>query len=364
MKRFSGLYEQIYDFENIHSAYLEARKNKRYRDEVLRFTANLEENLIQIQNELIWKTYRSGRYREFYVHEPKKRLIMALPFKDRVVQWAIYRVLNPLLEQRYITDSYACRNGYGAQRAVRHLQYWLRKEGRAHEKTYVLKLDISKYFYRVDHLVLMQILRRMISDDDLLVLLETIIRCEHTKFGVQLGDHQYEQERMQGLGMPIGNLTSQMFANLYLNELDHFVKEDLHVRRYMRYMDDSLILYHDKSYLWQLKSEIDSFLTDYLHLTLNNKTTVRNVNQGIDWLGYRVWSTHIKLRKASARKMRKRLRYLRRAYGRQEVTITDVNNSVQSYLGLLKHCDSYRLRKKMAEDLKPILRVPVEVPFS
>lgn len=349
MKRFTGLYEQIYDFENIHQAYLEARKNKRYRDEVLRFTANLEENLIQIQNELIWKTYKSGRYREFYIHEPKKRLIMALPFKDRVVQWAIYRILNPLLEQRYISDSYACMNGFGAQRAVRHLQYWLRKECRSHEKVYVLKLDISKYFYRVDHNVLVQILHRIIGDKDLLQLLETVIRCEHTNFGVQLGDHQYEHERMTGLGMPIGNLTSQMFANLYLNELDHFVKEDLQVRRYMRYMDDSLILHHDKAYLWQLKQEIEAFLTDYLHLVLNNKTTVRGINQGIDWLGYRVWSTHIKLRKKSAMKMRKRIKYLTRAYRHGDVDAAAVNNSVQSYLGLLQHCNSFRLQTKVLE---------------
>ncbi|SFR16799.1 reverse transcriptase/maturase family protein [Desulfoscipio geothermicus] len=351
MKKLKGLYEQIYDFENLHEAYREARKNKRYRDEVLKFSANLEENLIQIQNELIWKTYSVSRYREFFVYEPKKRLIMALPFKDRVVQWAIYRVLNPLIERRYIYDSYACRVGYGSHRAVNRLQCWLRKLERKHDRVYILKLDISKYFYRVDHDVLMKILRRLIGDEDLLWLLEVIVRCEHTNFGLVLGDHVFDGERVGGVGMPIGNLTSQMFANLYLNELDQFVKHTLREKHYMRYMDDALVLHPDKKHLWQVKQEIQRFVEDELHLVLNNKTTVRTINQGVDWVGYRVWSTHCKLRKSTAYKMKKRLKYLQKAYARGEVNFEDVDASVQSYIGALKHCNSYKLREKLFNSL-------------
>lgn len=349
MKKLRGLYPQIYDFENLYQAYREARKCKRYRDEVLTFSANLEENLIEIQNELIWKTYKVGRYREFFVYDPKKRLIMALPFRDRVVQWAIYRVLNPLFERRYILDSYACRVGFGAHRAVDRLQYWLRGLERKHARVYVLKLDVSKYFYRVDHDVLMAILRRLIDDQDLLWLLETIIRCEHTKFGLALGDHGFSGERIAGVGMPIGNLTSQMFANLYLNELDQFVKHDLHVRYYMRYMDDALVLHWEKPYLWWVKQEVQRFLDERLHLALNSKTTIRAVGQGIEWVGYRVWSTHRKLRKSTAEKMKRRLKCLQRAYARGEVGFDEVNASVQSYLGMLKHCNSYNLRRKLVE---------------
>lgn len=351
MKKLKNLYQQVYDFENLYQAYREARKNKRYRDEVLTFSANLEENLIEIQNELIWKTYWVGRYREFYVWEPKQRLIMALPFKDRVVQWAVYQVLNPLLDRRYIQDSYACRVGYGAHRAVDRLQYWLRGLERKHARVYVLKLDISKYFYRVDHDVLMAILRRLIDDQDLLRLLETIIRCGHTKFGLALGDHGFTGERIAGIGMPIGNLTSQMFANLYLNELDQFVKQDLKIGYFMRYMDDSLVLHWDKHYLWQVKQEIQRFVSERLHLALNGKTTVRTADQGVDFCGYRVWPTHRKLRKKTALKMKRRLKYLQRAYSRGEVGFDEMNASVQSYLGLLKHCDSYNLRRKLFDTL-------------
>ncbi|MEW6540553.1 MAG: reverse transcriptase/maturase family protein [Bacillota bacterium] len=314
---------------------------------MLEFTRNLEESLISIQNELIWRTYRVGQYREFFVYEPKKRLIMALPFRDRVVQWAIYRVLNPVFDRRYIADSFACRAGYGTHRAVDRLQHWLRYLDRRPGRIYVLKLDISKYFYRVDHDTLLKILGRIIKDRDLMWLLESIIRAENTKFGLVLGDHSFQRERVAECGMPIGNLSSQMFANLYLNELDQHAKHVLKARHYIRYMDDVIILHPDKRRLWRLKEEISAFLQDQLRLTLNNKTTVRSADQGVDFCGYRTWPTHRRLRKTTAKKMRRRLRFLSRAYARGEVGLETSNASVQSYVGLLMHCNSYRLRESV-----------------
>lgn len=360
MHKIRGLYEQIYDFENLHQAYLKARKGKRYRIEVMKFTNRLEENLIQIQNELMWKTYRVGKYREFFVHEPKKRLIMALPFRDRVVQWAIYRVLNPYLEKGFIQDSFACRVGFGTHKAVDRLQYWLQYMNRRHDRFYALKMDISKYFYRIDHDVLMDILCRRIGDNDLLWLLETIVRCEHTKFGIPLSDHEFEGERVSGLGMPIGNLTSQMFANLYLNELDQYAKQTMRVKRYLRYMDDVLILHEDKRYLWDLKEQLDKFITHRLHLRLNNKTMVRTVSQGVEFVGYRVWPTHRKLRKKTAKKMSRRMRYLIRACQRGEASYDVVKTSLQSYIGMLQHANCYNLRTKMLSQVA--LGKPTEDP--
>lgn len=350
--KMRGLYAEIYSYENLYQAYLEARKGKRFRPEVLGFTNNLEANLIEIQNELIWRTYQIGPYREFYVHEPKLRLIMALPFRDRVVQWAIYRVLNPRLDKRYISDSYACRPGYGVHRAVKRLQYWMRYMSRRHQRVYVLKMDVSKYFYRIDHDILMDIFARLIDDDDLLWLLDMIYRNEDPLFGLPQGVSDYSScNRTAGCGMPVGNLTSQMAANLYLNEVDQFIKHDLRVRRYMRYMDDMAILHHDKQYLWEIKREVEGFLANRLHLDLNSKTTVRSVSQGVEWLGYRVWPTHIKLRKSTAQKMRKRLRYLQNACSRGEATPADLNTTWQSYRGMLKHCNSYRLQRKLEAEI-------------
>ena len=345
MKRLNNLYKDICSFEGLYRAYLEARRGKRQRNEVLEFTTSLEENIIQLQNELLWKEYKVSPYRQFYVHEPKKRLIMALPFRDRVVQWSIYRILNPYFDRRFIKDSYACRVGYGSHKSIKRLQYWLRQMDRQNKRIYVLKLDIAKYFYRVDHDILMGILKRQIKDKDLLWLLETIIRCEHTNFGLNLENKGFTGRMIKHVGMPIGNLTSQMFANLYLNELDQFVKHELRARHYLRYMDDSMIVHHDKSFLWHAKSEIERFLDENLNLELNGKTTIRTANQGVEWVGYRVWPTHIKIRKSTARRMKARLKQLKKLWKTGKVTFEEVDASVQSYMGLLKHCNSYRLRK-------------------
>jgi retron-type reverse transcriptase len=347
MKRISNLYSKIYDFENLYEAYLEARKGKRYRHDVMRFTANLEENLIQIQNELIYKTYKVGRYNEFFVYDPKKRLIMSLPFKDRVVQWAIYRQLNPLLDKRYISTSYGCRNGGGSHRAVAKLKQYIRAQpGTA----YILKMDISKYFYRINHDVLMGILGRIIKDEDLLWLLETIIRSDHN-FGIEVDDWNYTGERLSNVGMPIGNLSSQMFANLYLNGADHFAKEVLGCRHYIRYMDDVVIVDTDKQRLWEVLHAMDDYFTNKLDLKLNNKTSIRTETQGVDFCGYRVWRTHIRLRKKSAIKMKHRIKHLRKEFARGEIKADRFRNSLMSYLGMMQHCDSHALKAKLFENM-------------
>lgn len=349
MKRIGNIYPKIYDFENLYCAYLEARKCKRYRQEVMTFTANLEENLIEIQNELIWRTYRVGRYHEFYVHDPKRRLIMALPFRDRVVQWAIYRQLNPLLDKRYLQTSYGCRVGGGVHRAVKKLKEYLRLQTGT---VYVLKMDISKYFYRIDHDVLMGILRRITKDDGLLWLLHEIIYSDHD-FGISTDDYDFSGPRISGVGMPIGNLSSQMFANLYLNEADQFAKHVLKCRYYLRYMDDIVVVSNDREYLKMVWREMEDFLWERLSLKLNRKTSIRSETQGVDFCGYRVWRDHIRLRKKSALKMKHRLRWLRKAYSKGEpgVTVQSVRDTLMSYLGMLQHCDGYRLRESILEDL-------------
>lgn len=352
MKKIKGLFPAIYEFENLYHAYKAAIKGKRYRTDVMKFTDRLEDNLIILQNELIWGTYDVGRYNIFYVYEPKKRLIMSLLFKDRVAQQAIYRQLNPLIEKRFISDSYACRVKKGTHKAIDRLQYWLRHTERKPKKYYYLKLDVSKYFYRIDHEILKQILRNMIDDDQLLDLLAKIIDCEDTKFGLpmgaDIGDVAFD-EMLSDVGLPIGNLTSQMFANLYLNELDQFCKHRLHLHYYIRYMDDIIILHHDKKELERIKRTIADFLGDKLNLQLNRKTCIRPTSMGIEFVGFRVWSTHRKLRRKTAKKLRKRLQYLFHAYKVGEIDKETLERSVASYRGILKHFNSCGLRKKLNE---------------
>ena len=348
MKTLKNVFEQVVDYDNLYRAYLNARLCKRYRYEVLNFSAHLEDNLVKLQKELIDRTYTLGKYREFYIYEPKKRLVMAQPFKDRVVQWAIYRVLNPVFAQGYITDSYACIKERGTHKAVKRLHYWLRQVGKKPEKYYFLKLDISKYFYRIDHDVLMGILKRKIHDDDMIFLLDKIVNSSETNFGLPPGKSPGEvkrSDRVSEKGMPVGNLSSQMFANLYLNELDQYCKRTLGIHFYVRYMDDVIILHQDKDQLHEWKRIIDTFLKEKLQLDLNEKTCIRPITLGVEFCGYKIWNTHIKLRKSTALKMKRNLKKLQKEYAAGEVTVEEAKQTISSYLGILKHCDSYSLKR-------------------
>lgn len=355
MNKIKHLFPKIYDFENLFDAYKNGIKNKRDRPDIMQYTANLEENLIILQNEFVWKTYKVGHYRMFYVFEPKRRLIMALEFKDRVAQHAIYRQLNPLLDKQFIFDSYACRIGKGTHKAVARLQYWFRQVERKPGKFYYLKLDISKYFYRIDHGILMDILRRKIADEDLLEILEGIVNCEDTHFGLpmgaDIGDVAFD-ELLADVGLPIGNLTSQMFANLYLDQLDQFCKHRLGLHYYIRYMDDVIILSSSKKHLERVKSQIADFLERELHLNLNNKTCIRPVSAGAEFVGFRVWATHVKLRRKTARKMVKRLEYVFAAYRVGEIDREGMERTVASYKGILQHFNSHGMAQKLNEIYK------------
>lgn len=354
MRKEKNIYPKIYDFDNLYSAYLNARKGKRFRDDVLQFTNNLEENLIDIQNELIWKTYQVGEYHRFVITDPKKRLIMALRFRDRVVQWAIYSQLYPIFDKQFIYDSYGCRNGKGTLPAVKRLQYWLRQVDRKEDNYYYLKVDVSKFFYSVNHKILIDILERTIADKDTMELLKTIISSENSDVGLPQGfiSDTYPVEGAGDVtGLPIGNLTSQMFANIYLNELDQYCKHRLKTHYYIRYMDDIIILDKDKKHLHRIKEKIERFLNTKLGLCLNEKTAIRPVGMGIEFVGYRVWSTHIKIRKKSVIKMKQRLKEIKYLYGEGLIDYDEVKSTLASYFGLMKNCNSFYLRKKLSDTL-------------
>lgn len=332
-KTYKNLFEQIYQFENLYKAYLKARKNKRYSHEVLEFAANLEENLIMLQNHLIYQTYSTGRYREFYVHDPKTRLVMALPFKDRVVHHAVCNIIEPIFEARFIYDSYACRPGKGTHAGADRVTKFLKSTQRQWPRVYCLKGDIKQYFPSVNHGALKQIIRKKIACSKTLWLLDEIIDS--------LADPADPNPR----GIPIGNLTSQLFANVYLNELDYYVKQVLGAKYYVRYMDDFIILGGDKRQLWATLEEIKGFLDRHLSLQLNGKTSIFPIQQGIDFLGYRIWPTHRLLRKSSIKRMKRKLKALKRKYGEGKIGLDRVNASIQSWLGHCKHANSYNLRK-------------------
>ncbi|WP_034869277.1 reverse transcriptase domain-containing protein [Clostridium lundense] len=351
-KQIKNVYETLCTYENLYQAYLNARKNKRYRDEVLDFSFNLEEKLMEISYELKTHTYKIGGYREFFVYIPKKRLIMALPFKDRVVQWAIYQLVNPHLDNSYIDDSYGCRVGKGTHKGVQRLHYWLKQVNKKPNKYYYLKLDITKYYYRIDHEILISIFEKKIKDKELLDLLKVIITYDGSIFGLKLdGKVDNPEDRIPSKGMPIGNLTSQMFANLYLNELDQYCKRQLGIKYYVRYMDDIIILSDDKAKLHEYKDLIQTFIESKLNLHLNNKTTIRPIALGIEFIGYRLWPTHIKVRKSTSLRMKRRIKYVVKQFNKNQLPFEKVNATVQSYMGILKHCNSYNLQNKIFQEV-------------
>lgn len=350
MVTLDDVYDRICEYEELYQSHLEARKGKRYRDDVLVFTDKLEENLIELQNELIWQSYSVGAYRPFYVREPKLRLVMALQYRDRVVQWDIYKQLYPFYDKTFIEDSYACRRNKGAHKAADRLQYWLRQVSRKPGEWYYLKLDISKYFYRVDHLVLLDILSRRIKDPRLIQLLSKIINSEDMRFGLPAGvgpDECPEEQWLGDVGMPIGNLTSQLFANIYLNELDQLCKHELRIHYYIRYMDDIIILSDDKRELAEIKKIIEEFLKDFLHLDLNKKTAIRPIWNGIDFVGFRIWATHRKLKKQTARRMIRNVKRLCESVAAGNTSKGELDRVAASYNGVLQHCNSYGLRNKL-----------------
>ncbi len=333
MKTYKNLYEKICSFENLHSAYLKARKGKQYRNEILEFSYNLEENLLKLQAELKSKTYKHGKYREFVVCDSKKRLIKAAPFRDRVVHHALCNVIEPIFEKGFIGDSYACRKGKGTHRAIKRVEeFWRSAEDSQNfkeKRLYCLQCDVSKYFDSIDHEILMSIIRKKISDRDTLRLIEEVVSSDgHKRFHENLFDY-----RMTGI--PIGNLTSQLFANIYLNELDRFVKHGLGEKSYVRYMDDFLILSHDKGSLQLLKQEIKEFLADNLELALHpTKANVFPVDKGIDFLGYRIFGgagEYRLLRKSTIKRFMKKMKRYREKLDAEEITKKRIYCSVRSW---------------------------------
>ena len=342
-KTTNGLWAKLIEFENLYQAFQEARHGKRYRLEVMRFASNLEENLINLQNHLIWKTCAPGKQREFTVFEPKMRMIQAPPFTDRVIHHALVRLVDPLFERKFIPDSFACREGRGTQRAVFRAQHFLRIAKRNWgDKVYVLKADISKYFASIRHDVLMSEVERTISDKDVLWLWRKII----SGYGHEAG-----------VGLPVGALTSQLAANIMLNRLDHIAKDDMGIRFYVRYMDDFVAILPDKASAQKVMQELGETVNG-LALSLNPKTAIHPWQRGIDFCGYRIWPTHILPRKRNIKRARLAFREMAAQYHAGEIDLEFVRQRVMSFLAYSKHCSAKRTVEGVLGDLVLVRKCP------
>lgn len=313
--KIKNVFELIFSMENLHAALEDASSGRRYQRDVLEYNMDAYEKLTELREEILNGSYEIEEYFIFYVHEPKLRMIMSIKFKHRVVQWAIYRIVNPMLVPGYISDSYGCIPGRGSLSAMKCLRRWVDMVAKQEDDWYYLKLDISKYFYRICHRILKEILAKKVKDKRLLEVLYKIIDCNHTPFGLPPGKKPEEvplEERLFDVGMPIGNLLSQMFANLYLDQLDQFCKRVLRIKFYVRYMDDVIILCNSKAQLHEWKVKINNFLNTELELNLNEKTCIRPIGQGIEFVGYRIWPYKTCLRKSTTLRMKRSLKEIRR----------------------------------------------------
>jgi RNA-directed DNA polymerase len=347
MKRIGSLWNQVVSFENIYRAYCQAKQGKGEADYVMRFTQNVETHLINLQEQLINQTYRPGAYSTFMIYEPKKRMISAAPFKDRVMHHCLINVIGPIFERTFVEQSYANRVGKGTHRAIRDVQRAMR------ENNYLLHCDIRKYFPSIDFLLLKQIIRRKIKDEHVLWLCDLIIDGSNAQEPVLHyfpGDDLFTPlERRKGL--PIGNLTSQFFANVYLNGLDHFVKEQLACRHYARYVDDIVVLNSKKEELRMIRGEIDCYL-QRLRLTLHpHKQHIRPVSSGFRFLGQRIYPDRRLLPKENVRRFMRRMKSFQRLYAEGAVTAEEINASLQSWLGHAKQANTYALRKELMEKI-------------
>ena len=333
MKRVGNLYEKIISFENLRLATkLASKGGKKFRAAVSDFLLNREKEILELQKELIEKSYCPAPYRQFTIHDPKKRTISVAKFRDRVVYHALCHIIGPILDKTLIFDSYACRNNKGTDRAIARAQYFARKE------CYFLKIDIRRFFESIDHKKLKLLLKRKFKDQDLLWLLDQIIDNVPASYS-------------KGRGLPIGNLTSQHFANFFLSAFDHYVKEKLHISSYLRYMDDAVLFAQEKDTLWRALHECSVFLQDN-DLQIKPKSIVlASVYQGVPFLGFRIYPSQIRLLRKTWRRFKQKYRLIRKKYLNNEIS---EDKLVQSITSLFSHIQNARSSRKKFIDLYPI----------
>lgn len=336
MKRYGNIYSKIYDYENLRLAHKNARKNKTFYDEVKMIDTNEDEYLIQLQNMLIWKTYKTSKYEIFIKNDTgKEREIYKLPyFPDRVCQWAVMLQIERIFLEVFTDFSCAAIPNKGIHYALKLLNKYMEDK---QNTTYCLKLDIKKFFPNIDHNILKRLLRKKIKDNDVLWLLDEIIDSIE-----------------DGKGIPIGNYTSQYFANFYLSYFDHWLKEEMKVKYVIRYMDDIVILHESKKYLHNLRNEIENYLWTNLKLKVKGNWQVFPSRvRGIDFVGYRHFGDYILLRKSTAKKLKRKMRrILVKVKSGQQMSYSEWC-SINSYKGWVIWCNGYNLTEKYIKPLKP-----------
>lgn len=336
------MYDQVTSWENLWLAYQRAAKGKRGHPNVATFEHRLEDQLLDVQQQLRAHTYRPGQYASFYIHEPKRRLISAAPFRDRVVHHALCNVIEPIFERSFIADSYANRLDKGTHRAIARAQQLARRYA------YVLQCDVRQFFPSIDHALLRTILAKKIVDGDVLWLVDRILAS-----GRGLLTNEYELVYFPGddlftvnrpRGLPIGNLTSQFWGNVYLNPFDHWVTRTLRCPGYVRYVDDMLLFANDKAILWQWQAAIHEHLAA-LRLTIHPGAHPHPVTEGIPFLGFVIYPQRRRVKRRKGVHFQRRYRRLLHAFQMGTIPLTQVTIRVRAWINHVRYGNTVGLRK-------------------
>ena len=326
MRRIGGLFDGVVSYSNLYRAYRKALLGARRNEEQARFYYSLENELVTLRRELVDGTYNPGPYRYFMIFDPKEREIAIAPFRDRVVHHAIVNVLEPIYERRFIYDSYATRKGKGTLAAIMRTQSFLR------ESRYYIKLDISKYFASIDRNTLLEILERKLKDTRLLELIARIVWNPPD----------------EDWGLPIGNMTSQFFANVYMDPFDHFVKETLKQRHYIRYMDDFVVFPDDRESIPGLLAQMKAYLNDELGLKVKENGVVINTPMhGLGFLGVRIFPSTIRIHRKNLTRCMRKIRLREREYSKGQIDEERLVRSVGSIVAHMAQFNTLTLRRKV-----------------
>lgn len=348
-----NVYYEITSFHTLMIADTHVSKGKRENTERLRFYDNREGNLEEISTLLRAGKVPKVEYHSFYVYVPKVRKVIFIDYWSKVVQRAIYDVLNPKICRTFIEHTYACVKGRGQLAAMEQLYTWMRETRTSGTEWYYYKFDVAKFFYRIDHEILMDICRKKIDDPRTVDLLGYYINNDAVPFGMPLDANQLtitEEQMLYDLGIPIGGGLSHMLGNMYLDPLDQFCKRVLGIKRYIRYMDDIIILDNDKERLKECGRRMTQFLEEQLHLNFNNKTALRPVRVGCEFVGFVIYNDHVILRKSTTLRMKRTLRKTRQDYHDNLITFKEANATMQSYLAMLSHVDCKKFKEKLLDE--------------
>jgi len=339
MKIHRHVFEKIISLENLFSAWNDFRKDKQNKKDILRFEWRLEQNIFQLHQDLKNQVYRHGPYTSFYITDPKQRHIHKATVRDRVLHHAVFTVLNPIFEPTFISHSYSCRIGKGTHKGVDYLAEMLRQISlNYHRPCFVLKCDINKFFASVDHGILINIISKKIKDNKAMWLIKGIIESFDSD----------QSDLFNKKGLPIGNLTSQLFANIYLNEFDQFVKHELKIKDYLRYTDDFIVVANDEKYLKKILKSIKEFLEQKLQLKLHpNKIIIKKFRQGVDFLGYIILPFYRLIRTKTKQRILRKLKGKIQEYKTGKINQRTLEQSLQSYLGVLSHANTYELSQNL-----------------